>query len=437
MKFSNRFGKLVLFAATAQMVSVGSANAAGFEKGIMWGGRSAGVGGIATPYMTGAQALYFNPAGLANDKEGQDVSLNLSPTFPTFNGPINNENTQETSKSTTLIPGSLLYSRTLNDKVGVGIGYFASGGSNATYENVGFPLLNNPTATVTTKTDLAVTEASLGAGYKVSEDLKVGLAWRVTMAKAEFAVAQRDPTSSNVLNAQLSDLKATDFTGFRLGAQYKINETTRLGFNYRSEVNLKADGNVGGKINAYGAPATIPLVNNSASVKTTFPMQANLGIMHEYPEWRALADVSWTQYSRVKDIEIEGKVQRADNNTVIRDRSAVPLDWQDEIQARLGGEYLGVSWPIRFGYAYTGQVTNKDKARATFVPPAAAHTLTVGTGQIFNVMENALQFDVAGEYTMASADAGTAPAGNTTNDFRSGKYEVNSYSVHMGLTYAF
>jgi hypothetical protein len=64
-----------------------SANAAGFEKSIVWGGRSSGVAGIATPYIQGADALYFNPAGLAGDKEGQTLSFNISPTQSSFKGP--------------------------------------------------------------------------------------------------------------------------------------------------------------------------------------------------------------------------------------------------------------------------------------------------------------------------------------------------------------
>lgn len=429
MKFNfMAVGKLALIATAAQLVVVQQGLASGFEKGIMWGGRSAGVGGIASPYIAGSQALYFNPAGLANDKEGgQDVAFNLTLLQAKFKGPINNTNEQITSSDKLLTPLGLTYSYQANDRLGFGLGYFVSGGANAAYDDVTMPIPANANAKANIKTDLLVSEVSLGAGYKVTDDFKIGVAYRIVMAKAEFGLITRRPdiTAGAYANTQLTDLKATDYSGFRLGAQYKVSDATKIGFNYRSEVNLSADGTLTNTVNAGAAPAVQP--SAGATVKTTFPMQAQLGVVHEYTEWRALAEYVWTQYSRVGDIGIDSGGTR--NN--------VKMNWYDENQVRLGGEYLGMNWPIRFGYVWTSSVTNKDNARATFAPPAAASTFTLGTGQIFQAFGNPLQFDVAGEYTFASGDGGTAQSGDTVGDFRAGTYAVNAMAAHLGLTYAF
>ena len=66
----------------ASLALAGQASASGFEKSIMIGGKSAGLAGIATPWVQGAEALYFNPAGLASDKPGGEVALDISPTWP-------------------------------------------------------------------------------------------------------------------------------------------------------------------------------------------------------------------------------------------------------------------------------------------------------------------------------------------------------------------
>src|SRR4051812_13441628 len=105
--------------------------AAGFEKSISWGGQTSGVAGIGSPYIQGSQALFFNPAGLASDRVGQDVSFNISPTSPTFTGPINNANYVETSQNTIITPFGLIYGNTLTEHLGIGIGAFVSGGSKA------------------------------------------------------------------------------------------------------------------------------------------------------------------------------------------------------------------------------------------------------------------------------------------------------------------
>jgi len=103
--------------------------ASGYEKSIVWGGRSAGLAGIATPYMQGSQALYFNPAGLVSDKVGQDVSLNLSPTWSQFKGPINDSSAQSTSDRKMLVPFGAMYGMTVNENLGFGVGVYVSGGS--------------------------------------------------------------------------------------------------------------------------------------------------------------------------------------------------------------------------------------------------------------------------------------------------------------------
>ena len=419
MKVSMGFGRVALVAAIAQLAIVQQGFASGFEKGIMWGGRSAGVAGIANPYIAGSQSIYFNPAGLANDKAGQDVSFNLSLLSAKFKGPVSTNGPQESSKDSLLTPLGATYNYTMDDRLGFGIGYYVSGGANAKYENVNFQSVFGQTGPVTVNTDLKVTEIALGAGYKITDDLKVGIAYRIAMANAEFALAQNTQTPANgYVNTSITDLKATDYAGFKIGAQYRLAENTKLGFNYRSEINLKADGTSTTNFNGAVQPS------NGAKVMTTLPMQAQLGVVHDYQTWRALAEYVWTQYSRVGDIQIDDAVDGRKN---------VAMNWKDEHQVRLGGEYLGMSWPVRFGYAWTSQVTNSDLARATFAPPASANTLTLGSGQIFQVASNPLQFDFAGEYTFASGDGNA----NVPADTRAGKYEVTALALHLGLTYAF
>jgi len=169
------------------------ASAAGYEKSIMWGGRTGSVAGISTSYIMGADALYFNPAGLVRDASGHDLSLNISPVLSSFSGPYNNNNDTPTSSTNFSTPLSLIYSNTLNDKWAFGVGGFISGGSKVTYDNIDFPGLSG---TPSTKTDLQIAELSVGVGYKVNEQFKVGAAYRYTMARASFAFFNRAYTTS-------------------------------------------------------------------------------------------------------------------------------------------------------------------------------------------------------------------------------------------------
>lgn len=411
-----------------------TANAAGFEKSIVWGGRSSGVAGIATPYIQGADALYFNPAGLAGDKEGHSLSFNISPTQSSFKGPINNQNTESQTAAKLLAPVSLIYGNTLNEKWGFGIGAFVSGGANAVYDDVRF--FTNQTVGAEVKTDLSILEVSAGAGYKVDENLKLGFSWRMVMAQANFAFVTRQATTA-IVNTKLTDLKDTQSVAFRAGAQYKLDEKTELGLTFRSEVNFAANGKV--QLNAIN-PATgvtSTLASNvDATARTTFPMAITLGGIHKLSEeWNLLGEYAWTQYSRIGEIVVESAAFSTTGN-----RNALKTDWRDQHNVRVGAEYLAMAWPIRYGYGYTSTVTNSDYARATFTPPGPAHTLTLGTGKDFAMGEQNLRFDAGLEYTMTSGDStngAAAGAGGAGTDTRAGTYSVSAYAAHLGLTYAF
>ena len=423
--------------ALAAVSSSTSAFASGFEKSIVWGGRSAGLAGIATPWVQGAEALYFNPAGLVGDKEGRSLAFDISPTSSQFKGPINNNNDESVSERKLSTPLALMYGATVNDKLGYGIGAFVSGGAQAYFNDVDFSAASGYKSEV--KTDLMISEISAGVGYKVSDDFKLGLAWRFVMAQADFSFVKRTgtPTATSFVNAKLTGLKDTEAMAFRLGGQYKLNEKTELGFGFRSEVNLEASGKVSGQVvspaTALGA-ANPAIAEADATARTTFPMAITVGASHKLnDEWNLFGEYAWTQYSRIGEIPVQTTSATIGN-------TSLPTDWRDQHNIRVAGEYLATAWPVRFGYGFTSTVTNADYARASFTPPGPAHTLTVGTGNAVKVGESDLKYDLGLEYTMTSGDVGdkaAAGTGTAGRDTRNGSYSASAYVLHMGVAYLF
>ena len=438
-----------LLAAVAAFAFVSQASAAGYEKSIMWGGRTGSVAGISTSYIEGADSLYFNPAGLTKAAPGQDLSLNVSPVWSTFSGPYNNQNTVVDSKSGFSSPVSAIYSNTLNDKWSFGVGGFISGGSKVEYENIDFtPAPDATTGAFSTKTDLRIGEISAGVGYKLSDTVKIGVAYRYVMARADFSFIQRaytaGPTYLGLLNASLNDLRDQQ-SAYKIGVQWAPTETTHFGVTYRSEVRLAAAGTIGGQFTkrdqAGGAPSA-PVTSAPATANTVFPQAMTVGGDHSFNEmWKGLAEVAWTNYSAVDNISV----------TTTTTAGAIPVvnpvvtqNWKDQWNARLGAEYGGWSWPVRFGYGFTSQVTASDWARPTFTPPGSSHTLTAGTGQTFELGGQKLEFNGAGEYTFVSGDGTGRAAGDNTistasssADIRAGTHKTSSYALHLGLAYNF
>lgn len=413
--------------AIAGLVSA-SAWGSGYEKSIMFGGKSAGLAGIASPYISGSESLYFNPAGLVGGESNQDVTINLSPAFPQFKGPINNDNDISTSERPSLFPYSLTYAHKLNDQWALAIGSYISGGANANYKSVDFPGYPSP---MTTRTDLMVHEYALGAGYKINDQWKVGAAWRVVEARAEFDFVRRatvGPFTTAIANAQVTNVKDTQYNGYKIGAQWTPSDKTQVGLTYRSEVEFSTDGDVNTTI--YRPGAILARQQYKADIKTVFPQAVLLGVKHVLSDtWNIFGELGWTDYSRVKELNLVGPTAAQS--------ATLEQDWKDQTNVRIAAEYKGTAWPIRFGYGWTSQVTDSSHARASFVPPADAHTVTAGTGYEFS---KTARFDCGLEYTWASGSStngAAAGTGGVGNDIRDGKFSVDEYALHLGATYNF
>jgi long-chain fatty acid transport protein len=416
----NKFAPLmVLLFASAQ------ATASGFEKSIMFGGQSAGLAGIATPYTEGSEALYFNPAGIAHYTRGaQDVSLNVSPTRAKFKGPINNSGDVAESDGKILYPFSLIYARNLTDSFALALGVYTSAGSDADYKDVSFSGIKGDSQL---KTDLTVTEVALGASWRATDAWSFGAAWRMVMAQADFDAIERSGPA--VVNVHVHDLKDTEYTGFKLGAQYKLSDSTRFGLTYRSQVNLHAKGTISATVHT--PASSTDTAGGDATAYTVFPQAVTLGAQQTFGQkWKLLAEYVWTNYAKVDNIFIAGQTG------TIKDPS-LSEHWNNQSNIRVAAECDHWNWPIRFGYVWTSQVTRNELASPAFTPPGAAHTLTLGTGQKWTIGQQSVVVNGGLEYTFAKGQGHGAVAGATSGDVRDGDYAVNEVAAHLGVDYTF
>lgn len=404
--------------------------AAGYEKNILFGAHAGGLAGIASTYVTGAESVYFNPAGLAAQKSDQEVAFDLSPTWSTFKGPINNQNEVVTGAQTMSPIFGLLYSAKLSDKSGIGVGAYVSGGARAQFDDVAFTGYNG---TAQVYTNLSVTELALAYAGQATENLRWGVAWRYVMASASFGATAR-PNALAVTSVEITGLKATQPLAFKGGLQYKLGDKANISFVWRTEAQLDASGGeTGGKIISPAAPTMIQ--PGASSARTVFPTAITLGYDRTLSDnWTFFTEYVFTQYSKVYSVEV-----KTESTTFNSTGGQVSLaqQWKDQHSLRLASEYRGWGMPFRFGYVYTSPVTNTDYPRAAFAPPAVAHTLTVGSG--YNMLQNKAEFDWGLEYTTSSGDGGTNAAGTSGlgADYRMGTYSVAAYSLHMGFKYGF
>jgi long-chain fatty acid transport protein len=408
--------------------------AGGFEKNVLWSGKHAGIGGAAASSVEGADGILFNPAALA-DARNIDISVNASPTWSKFKAPLYTNNLSADSKRSMSPVVGLTAAYKVNEDLGIGLGYFVAGGSVANFGPQDFSATHGFTAFKPEyRTNLSITELSLGAGYKLMPGLSLGAAWRMSFVEAEYLTG----TVSNLAMAAIrfTDLKDRQYSGFRVGMKYAPEDMPfGFGINVRSKVKFKAEGDVSGDIStAADKSLRSPLVGSKASMKNSFPLQIAVGAHYNVVEnFRLHGEYVWSEYSANDNIEATGTLTTTAGATVFKgNTNTVVQKWKNQHNYRLAGEYTGLPWALRAGYVYTTAVVPEAWAKPTLSTPGVGHTVTAGTGSKF--MDDALSFDAAFEYSWAKAKYETAKAGGNA---LLGKYESNVYALHLGVGYVF
>lgn len=426
--------------------------AAGFEKGLMWSGRYAGLAGTTTSYVDGAQSLAFNPAGLAvsegyitgwTDKRlGPELSLNFSPTAARFRGPLATPAEVDGSWTFSPVFGAVGSFKPFKG-LGIGVGGFVSGGTRSEFKDVDFSSFNpnfdglRPDIMA----ELNIIEMSIGAGYELFEGLRIGAAYRISFvtAKLESAVPVPAPAGSPegtppvaLVSVDLDEMSDSAFDGVRVGVQYAPRKGPfGLGVHWRSPVSFTATGKASGRIQSGLAPGTPPgdLGGGDASVSAQFPSQIVAGgFIALLPDrtLRLFGEYSFTHYSVVRKLDIDATLQGPTGPIEVPD---IVTRWHSQHQMRIATELqLPDSWAVRAGYALTSPVTNSGFARATLASPGYGHSVTVGAGTA--VMDGNLQLNAAFEASFASGDG--------TNELGvAGHFSSLGLVGHLGATYLF
>jgi long-subunit fatty acid transport protein len=412
--------KSLLLAIAA--LSAGSAQAGGLEKTVSWSGKYVGVGGAASSWVTGSESLYFNPAGLSmKTGEHGDVSLNLSPTLTGFKGPVSATSGEQSSKTGFSPVGGLLASYHLNDQLGLGVGYYVVGGTNAEYDTFNS---TNGTA-VTLKSKLSISELAIGAGYEVMPGLRLGASWRILHVGGDLNTAGVTGPASRAYFEE-SDIKKTRLNGFKVGAQYQGTEKKwGLGATYRNNVNFNADASQRAtSLTAAPAPAT-----SEGTLSAALPWQATLGGFYQIDNaWRAHLEYVFTDYSKISAINITGATN-----------GVLPVRWKDQSNYKVGVEYFGVpALTLRAGYVYTTPVVPAGTASPTFSSPGSGHTFAIGAGKV--LADNIFELNAALEYSMAKGSVAAADQSNGGTALASpniGDYKSHSWGLHLTGNYNF
>jgi hypothetical protein len=419
---------------------------AGYEKTIMWSGKEAGVAGAGVSTVHDSEALYFNPAGLA-DVDHLDVSVNFSPTLDQSRGPSLAGTGSILTGNTEFLPifGFTAAYKPI-PKLGIGIGAYVSGGARAEIDNIDFSSLGFQTLKPNESSDVSVIEYSIGAGYEVLPGFKVGASWRITHVTGSFStpvVTYAGSTPAALAALTVNGLSGSSYNGFRFGAQYDA-DSWGVGAMVRTGITFTLDGSVSGSLQSAAAPSTIaPISAAPATASNSLPVEGTVGGYVDLADktFRVIGEYSYINYQEDQNLVLGGTFQIPGGGS--SNLSNIPENWHDLHVGRIGFEYRGFQDSVlRAGYALTGQVTSNAYARTTFSSPGLGHSVTLGYGRTF--LDKKLDIDVAVEGSTASGNVsaadistatGVAPVPGLTT--QPGNFSTWAAAAHLGATYRF
>ncbi|WED21028.1 outer membrane protein transport protein [Vibrio sp. JC009] len=257
--------------------------------------------------------------------------------------------------------------------------------------------------------EITTSEANLNLGYKIDERFSIGGGIRYVMAEGKVGATG----TTNVAGGQTLKYVEGDTTdwGWQLGAAWQINENHRIGFAYKSEVELKLEGTATG----YGFFGDFT-TSSTGYLPLTLPATAELASFHQLTEKLAVhGSINWTDWSSFERLEAY-----IDNDGVDGARLIKEENWDDNYRFALGATYqLNPKLKLRTGIAYDMEAVN-DETRSITIPDTNRTWLSLGAGYDWSenlTLDLGMTYIIGEDATVTESDTtlGTSFTGTTSS----------------------
>ena len=380
--------KLLTFTALASVMAIANANAAGFH---LREQSAAAMGNAFAGATAGAENnsyAYFNAAGLTRQKGKQ---FNIGGTYIAPEASASNiKGSGETSDVHNIVHSAVApnmsYSQQLNDKYTFGIGINVPFGMVTKYDESWAGATDGVTSKVTTVTTTPM------LAYKATDKLSLGVGLPIQYFKARL-------TSNAPGTYGAGDIALEGDTvdvGYQLSALYELNDRTRFGVNYRSEINHKLKGEIESKYLA--ATPLKSIYNQDITARIDTPALLSVGAYHEINDkWAVMAEYQRVFWNSFDSIDIYGAESKNRYGTSYL-LSHTPENWEDANFYAIGASYqLDDQWKLRLGLAYDDAAVKMDY-RTPRIPDS--RRIWYSTGLEYKYNDN-LTFDMGFTYIQA------------------------------------
>ena len=290
-----------------------------------------------------------------------------------------------------------------------------------------------PNTVATNKAANLLVEAGEALAIRVFDNLSLAMMWRITYMTQTVSTPvttgmlpagvlldpSRDPSNPSVVNAKQS-ISGYNFKGFQFGALYKPLPNLRLGFSYRTRVDVWGDGNTTTML--AGSKIRIPTeggLNNPHALRGGFAftmLNDKLLLAGDF-KYLFYAE-AWKQIKQVRTNP--GQMAMA---------SYTPAHWYNSWVVELGAEYKAHDIVrLRTGYTILKSATNGNYAPAFVAPPGISHVVMTGLGV---KLGPSYDVDVAAGFSMLQSTVKTATEYNSG----SGKYVQRGAQFSLSGSY--
>lgn len=415
--------KLLTFTALGTILLAGNAMAAGFHLREQSAAAQGNAFAGATAGAENNSYAYFNAAGLTRQK-GTQVNLGATYIVPRAEA----GNVEDTAGNREQDINNIVHaawapngtiSHQIDDKLTVGLGLNVPFGMITKYDSEWVGGDHGVTSKVITATTTPM------AAYKVTDKLSVGAGLPIQYVKARLTNTAARGAADTALKGDTVDV------GYQLSALYELNEGTRFGINYRSEINHKLKGDIKSD-NATGM--TSLLLNQDINAALDTPAMLSVGAYHQINEkWAVMAEWQRVFWSSFESLDIMGDSYNINTGLGGGLISSTRENWRDTDFFALGASYqIDNQWKLRMGIAYD-QSAVKKKDRTPRIPDSDRLWYSVGLN--YQYSEN-LSFDMAYTYIQAK-DATVDLADSSTQRGVYAEYNNSVKLWGLSLNYKF
>jgi long-chain fatty acid transport protein len=375
-----------LRAALAAVCVVSSASAFGAGFSIFeQGAKASGMAGAFVATADDPSAVFYNPAGLAQQRERSILAGATFINFSNeFNGDPNSEYTSGTSGKYdrhTFVPPNMYATLPIGENLTVGVGLFAAFGLRTDWAD---PWVGR---FVSRDADLKTTSVQPTVAWQTANG-RFAVGGGVEYRRARVILNQNIPLPflnpfngrvSDIANARLASEYGHDI-GWNVGVLFKPTDRFRLGASYRSDMDIDLEGRADFTQISTGFPQL------DALVAPTLPQDDDISTTLPFPAVAAVG-VAFSPTDRV-DVEFDithmtwGRFEALRVNFVNQPaRSFVrPQNWEDSSAYRLGTNIEATAnWDVRLGAVYD-ENPQPTEAVSPLLPDSDRIGFTFGAG---------------------------------------------------------